>query len=419
MFRNLAIIVFILVPAITHAQLESQFVFNGQNAEVLTSEQKVMVEVEEEVQVPSMCARQVPYQENVCRQVTKYKESCRTVPAHKECNDEEENQCRTVTRYEEVCSGSSSRTVCTERPTREVCTTRPNGTQHCTTVGGGQSCHEVPGNEVCRNVPYQDEECETVTRNVCRNVPAARECSQVPYEERVCAMETKYRTETYACTETQIRKKTVQKVIKSETNVQILTNGIVEEFPVKIAIKDKAASSKEFVVETSLLKEPKAYVIVNKQVSKVAAVTATEIQLKNTVVIEVLTESMLPISFPVKIASASIEEATSKLLVIFEGSMSPMGSVELQITHKAFLSSRKTIAELEAKFPSEKASLGIVEDKAALSIDLKEALKGELQKKNMLLKFTLTSPLVLQGQILNTVKPVTSKLYEGTFVQLK
>lgn len=418
MFRQLAVLIFLLVPTITHAELESQFLFNGQNAEVLTAEKKVLVEVEEEVQVAATCARQVPYQENVCKNVTKYKESCKTVPAHKECSDEEQEQCRPVTRTTQECTGGESQTVCNERPTREICTTKPNGQQHCTTVGGGQSCHEIPSRQVCRNVSYQDEECTTVIRNVCQNVPAERQCTQVPYEERVCAMETKYRTETYACAQTQKVKKTVEKTVKSETSVQILTNGIVEEFPVKIVVTEKDASLKEFTVATTLVKEPKAFIVLNRQVSKVQSVTATEIILKNTVVLEVMTAEMLPISFPKSIASASIEDS-AKLIVVFEGAISPLGAVDLEITHKSLFSSKKTIAQFKEKYPSAKVSLGVLSDKAALSIDLKEALKDQLYSKNMRMSFNLSSELILSGQILNKVKPVTSKLYEGIFVQLK
>ena len=128
---------------------------------------------------------------------------------------------------------------------------------------------------------------------------------------------------------------------------------------------------------------------------------------------------MLPIAFPSEIVSATIEEATQKMTIVFEGAISAQGSMDLLITHKAFLSSTKTIAELKADYPSEVAELGQVENKAALSINMKDAIKRELKKKNMKLKFSLTSEMNLQGEIMNSKKPETTKLYEGTFVQLK
>lgn len=437
MFRNIALFVLMLVPTMTYAQLESQFVFNGQNAETLTAEKKVSIRVSEQVQVPSTCSRRIPQQEYVCRDVTRYRQSCHTVPSSQECSSVPHRDCRTVYRTRQECSGSSSQTVCTDtpsrqvctdRPTREVCTTRPDGRQHCTTVGGGQhcttvgggrSCREVPGNRVCRDVSYPDQECSTTYRQECRTIPSRQECSQIPYSENVCGNETTYRTETYACTETQTVYSSIPKTVKSETNVQILTNGIVEEFPVQVTLTEKSPEFSSFTIATKLLKQPKAFVVLKKQESKVVSTTKTEIVLKNTVVLEVLSQEMLPISFPTSIASASIEAATSKLNIVFEGPIASIGKADLLITHKAFLRSKKTIAEFKGEYPSEKVELGMVGEKAALMIDLKDSIKSELQSRNMLLKFTLEAGMNLQGEIMNETKPVTSKLYEGTFVQLK
>lgn len=438
MIRNIALFCLLLLPTMTYAQLDSQFTFNGQNAEVLKAEKKIVVVTPEQVEVPDTCSRQVPNgQARVCHDETRYRQECSWIPASERCWNDQERVCRTVTRYRQECSGSPShevctdrpsRTVCTERPTREVCTTTPSGRQHCTTVGGGQSCHEtgggrdcrtVPGNRTCRDVPYSDQDCDYVTRRRCETVPGRNDCRQIPYSEQVCGMETQYRTETYACTRTETVNRTTEKTVKSETNVQIITNGIVEEFPVAISVKEASQQFNAFSVEAKLLKEPKAFVVLQKKESKIASATAKEILVKNNVVLEILTQEMLPMSFPVAISSASIEEATSKLTIVFEGAISAQGSVDFAITHKAFLSSTKTLVEMKSDYPSEKIELGNVDNKAALSINIKDAIQRELKKKNMKLKFNLTSALNLQGEIMNATKPQTSRLYEGTFVELK
>lgn len=438
MIRNIALFCLLLLPTMTYAQLDSQFTFSGQNAEVLKAEKKITVVTPEQVQVPDTCSRQVPNgQVRVCRDETRYRQECSWIPSSERCWNDTDRVCRTVTRYRQECSGSSSRevctdrpsrTVCTERPTREVCRTRPDGQQSCTTVGGGQhctevgggrSCHTVPGDRTCRDVPYSDQDCDNVTRRRCETVPGRNDCRQVPYSEEVCGMETQYRTETYACTRTETVNRTTAKTIKSETNVHIITNGIVEEFPVAISVKESSAQFNAFSVEAKLLKEPKAFVVLQKKEAKIVSNTATEIVLKNTVTLEILSQEMLPMSFPVAIAKASIEEAASKLTIVFDGAISAQGSVDFAITHKAFLSSTKTLVEMKADFPSDKIELGVVDNKAALSIDIKDAIKRELKKKNMKLKFNLTSALNLQGEIMNATKPQTSRLYEGTFVELK
>ena len=438
MIKNIAMFCLLLLPTMTYAQLESQFTFSGQNAEVLKAEKKITIVTPEQVEVPDTCYRQVPNgQVRVCRDETRYRQECSWIPSSERCWNDQERVCRTVTRYREECSGSPSREVCTdrpsrqvctERPTREVCTTRPDGRQHCTTVGGGQhcttvgggrDCHTVPGNRTCRQVPYSDQDCDYVTRRRCETIPGRNDCRQIPYSEQVCGMETQYRTESYACTRTQTINRTTEKTVKSETNVQIITNGIVEEFPVAVSVKETSQQFSAFSIEAKLLKEPKAFVVLQKKSSKIASSTEKEIVLQNSIVLEILTQEMLPVSFPVSIASAHIEEASNKMVIVFDGAMSAQGSIDFQITHKAFLSSTKTLVEMKADYPSAKVELGAVADKAALSIDIKDAIKKELKKKNMKLKFNLTSALNLQGEIMNATKPSTSKLYEGTFVELK
>lgn len=437
MIRNLTLFLCLLFPVMTSAQIETQFTFSGQNAEVLKGEKKVSQVTQVPVEYEGTCSRQIPHEVRVCRDVTRYRQSCSTIPSSERCWNDTDRVCRPVTRTRQECSGSPSRTVCQERPTRQVCTERPSrevcrtnprggqscttvgGGTHCTEVGGGQSCHEVPGSQVCRNVSYTDQECDNVTRRRCETVPSRRECTDIPYSENVCGMETQYSVETYACTQTRMENRTSEKTIKSEVNVQILTNGLVEEFPMSVVVKETTPAMTAFAMEAKLLKEPQVFVVLKKKDVKIASATEKEIVLKGSLVLEVMDARMLPISFPTAIAGASIEAATQKLVVVMEGPMSSQGSVDLIITHNSLLTKLKTIAEAKAEYPSAKAELGQVENKAALSVDLKGLIQNEPQKKNMRMKIKLGSKLMLQGEIMNAKKPDTEKQYEGILVELK
>ena len=437
MIRNLMLSLCLLFPVMTSAQVETQFTFSGQNAEVLKGEKIVTQVTQVPVEYQGTCTRQVPEQVRVCRDVTRYRQSCSWVPAYENCWNDTDRICRPVIRTRQECSSGPSRRVCsqqptrricTERPARQICQTRPDGRrvctdvrpgEHCTEVGGGVSCHDVPGERVCRSVSYTDQECDNVTRRRCETVPGRNECSQIPYSENVCGMETQYSVETYACTQTRMENRTSQKSIKSEVNVQILTNGLVEEFPMSVVVKETTPAMSAFVMEAKLLKEPKVVVVLKKKDVKVVSSTEKEIVLKGSLVLEVMDAHMLPISFPTAIAGAHIEAATQKLVVVMEGAMSSQGSVDLQITHNSVLTKLKTIAEAKAEYPSAKAELGQVENKAALSVDLKGLIQNEPQKKNMRMKIKLGSKLMLQGEIMNAKKPDTEKQYEGIFVELK
>ena len=458
MNRNRALLFFFLflIPATTFAKLESQFVFNGQNAEQLKMEKEITILKPRTVEVPSTCYRQVPVgTEEVCDTVTRYRQECQWVPGTTACRTEYERVCRPVSRTREECSRGSSRTVCsenpgrevctnnpgrevcTERPTREVCRTAPNGQQvcntvgggrHCTnvgggrecrTVGGGRECREVPGEQICRTVTYSDTDCDSVPRQRCENIPGRNECSNIPYSAQECRDEVRYESQSYACTRTETVNDRIVKTIKSEVEVQIITNGLVEEFPVGISVKEESNSYEKFNLSVKLLKQPKVIVVLKKKDIKVAQSGEKEIKLKGQIVLEVLEEKMLPISFPVSILKASIEKKSSKMMIVFEGAISALGEVDFEITHKARLSSKKTLVALKAEYPSEKIQLVQLEDKVGLQLDIKDAIKHELKKSNMLLKLKLASPLNLQGEIMNEMKPDTSKLYEGTFVELK
>lgn len=230
-------------------------------------------------------------------------------------------------------------------------------------------------------------------------------------------MQTRYRVETYACVETRRIERKVEKTIKAETEVQILTNGIVEEFPMSVALQ-ASEDYKKFQVQTSLVKQPSVFVVLKKQQAKVESATAKEIIVKSTVVLEILKQEMLPISFPTAIAKASVDKETKKLTIEFEGDISPVGSIALRMTYKPFLRSVRTVAELKGSYPSEEIQLGVVGEKAALSIDLSKSLQHELMKKNMMFRIDMASEMNLQGEILNEKKPETKKEFGYTSVQL-
>lgn len=437
MICNIALFMFLLIPSLSMAQLNSEFVFNGQNAVVLEAKKNITIIIPEVVQVPHTCTRQVSVGESeVCRNETRYRQECSWIPSSERCWNESDRICRPVSRTRQECSNGPSRQVCTtrpsrrvctQRPTRNVCTTRPDGRQHCTTVGGGescqdvgggQSCHSVPGERTCRTVSYTEQRCENVSRHRCEHVPGRNDCRDIPYSQRVCTMEMQYRTESYACTRPETINRTTHKVLKNEINVQILSNGLVEEFPVSITVIEANQQFKNFSIDIKLGREPLVFVVLKKKSVKIACETEKEIILKSEVVLEVLSQEMLPIAFPAAISSASVD-ATKQLIVVLDGSIAGHGAVELEINHKAFLRRTKTIAELKAHYPGDKIELGQVEDKIALSIDLNDAMKNGLESKNMILKFKLSSELNLQGELMNAKKPDTSKLYDGTFVKLK
>lgn len=436
MIRKIALTFFLFLPTLTSAQVESQFVFNGQNSDVLKAEKAIVVITPEEVQVPSTCTRQVPTGEiRVCRDETRYREECSWVPSSESCRTEYNQVCNSVSRSREVCSGGGSRqecstipsrTECYDRPTNEVCTTLPDGTPHCTTVGGGQTCQEVGGGQHCTTVYdqptchteyYSDQECTSVPENRCETIPGRNDCSSIPYSENVCGMEMQYRTESYACTRTVIVNKEEKKILKAETTIHIDTNGLVDEFQAQISIKEKSSQFKDFSIDVKLLKEPKLFVVLKKKEVKLTSSTAKEIGLKANLVFEVLTKEMLPISLPQEITSAVFHESTKKLTLVIGGKLSAKGNVEMSLSKKE-LFGRKLVAELKGSYPTKLIEVGAVEGKPALSIDLKNAMKAN-PKKSMKLKFILEAEMDIKGVLLNATKPELKKEFPSINVNMK
>ncbi len=208
---------------------------------------KEIIMVKEEVD--STCTKKEPYQENVCKDVVKYKKECATVPAHQECRqvnkpichnetryerqcrrlpgreqcrnvevpdchyetryEQEcnrtpdrqdcrttyeqqchtvpgEQQCRVVTRYRQECSTVPGERQCRTVPGREECRVVTRYRQECSTVPGGQQCRTIPGDVKCEIVNGENRCVKIPPRQECSDRPSRQECRQVPYEEREC-----------------------------------------------------------------------------------------------------------------------------------------------------------------------------------------------------------------------------------------
>jgi len=217
---------------IAHSETYKRFNYENQPEETFSLENflKEITMVDQEVK--STCERKVPYQENVCRDVTKYKNECSTIPAHEECKQVNNPICRTETRMEEECYRLPSKEECRQVPNRvcsyetkyerecnttpdrqecrtvsdQVCRYETKYEQQCRTVPGEnqcrivvryrQECSSVPGGRQCRTIPG-DIQCSIVNgenrcvkippREECTDAPGRQECRQVPYEERECS----------------------------------------------------------------------------------------------------------------------------------------------------------------------------------------------------------------------------------------
>lgn len=187
------------------ADTSKTFEYENQTEEVFNLENflKKTVMVKEEVK--GTCERQIPYQENVCKDVTKYKNECKTVPAHQECRQVNDPICHTETTMETECHTTPSRQQC-HNTTNQVCGYETRYENECRTVPGEQQCRvvvryrqecsQVPGEQQCRTIPG-DIQCSIINgENKCVKIPPRQECSQgssrnecrqVPYEERECS----------------------------------------------------------------------------------------------------------------------------------------------------------------------------------------------------------------------------------------
>jgi hypothetical protein len=207
--------------------------FDNQKEEVFDLENylKKIEMIKQEVK--DTCTRKVPYQENVCRDVTKYKKECSTVPAHEECHEVNQPICHYETSMETECHNlpdtqschnetvpvcsmqTTYETQCHQTPDRQdcrpvseqvchnetrydnQCTTVPGENQcrvvvhyrqECSQVPGGQQCTTVPGSVQCAMVNGENRCTKIPPHQECSNAPSRQECRQVPYEERECSM---------------------------------------------------------------------------------------------------------------------------------------------------------------------------------------------------------------------------------------
>jgi hypothetical protein len=432
MVRNLALIILMLVPSMTYAQLDSQLFFNGQNAEVLHSKKQITVVTPEVVQVPSTCTRQVPAGERqVCHNETRYRQMCSWIPASQQCRTEYERVCRPVYRTRQECSTGHSHRVCNRLPPRRVCTeeprsncrNRPENRGRCSTPPSHSRCREVPGEEVCRDVPgertcrtvtYTEQQCDSHPHRRCQTIPGRNDCRSIPYDHQVCEMQMQYRTESYACTRPETVYRRTAKVLKNQVNVQIMTNGLVDEFPALISVTEGNQQFKSFSIEVKLLKEPKVFVVLRKKQVNIVSENAHEIVLNSDVILEVISRDMLPVVLPTDILKASVDSATKELILLLDGSISNQGILDLKITRK-----NKTIATMRADYPGRKVELSRMDNRQALIIDLSSDLDRRLRKNKMMLDLKLSTKFFLQGEILNVNKPDTSKLYQTIAVELK
>jgi hypothetical protein len=428
--RTLLMLMLACLPLLAQAQVERQIIFQGQNAEVIKIDKQVTVVNKVPYEVPSTCTRDVPYQSYECRDVVRHREQCSWIPSSERCWTETDRVCRPVTRSRQECSSGPSRRECTSIPSREVCTDRPTrtvcrtgadgrerctevgGGRSCQTVGGGQSCRDVPGERVCRTVNYTEQDCDNVSRRRCETIPGRNQCHSIPYTENVCGNETRYRSESYACTRTQYRDVSTAKKVSGEVRVHIVTNGLVEEFPFLVSVNPVSQEYEAFKIDVKLVKEPKVFVVLRKKNIKIASASAKEIVLEGNVTLEVLEPRMIQVAFPV-ITAAAINEDTSVLKVNLQGPISADGSFELELNHK-----RRTLAELKALYPSERAKVSESAGKLTLEFSLKDLLQGRLRKRKMEMKLKLMAPLNIQGSILNVTQPVTEKVYDDISVDL-
>ncbi len=222
----------ILQTNFVFSETSKKFTYEDQTEEVFDLENYLKeIKMIEQV-VKDTCNRKVPYQENVCSDVTKYKKECHTVPAHEECRQVNNPICHTETRMEEECHDGPSRQECRQVPDREChyetkyeneCNTTPdrqecrnvseqvcrnetryeqqchsvpgeqqcrvvvNYRQECSSVPGGQQCRTIPGDVQCSIVNGENRCIKIPPRQECTDAPSRQECRQFPYEERECS----------------------------------------------------------------------------------------------------------------------------------------------------------------------------------------------------------------------------------------
>lgn len=176
--RSVLLTFMVLFMNVLHAETSKTINFENQREEIFDLENWLKETRYKAETIDTTCYRQEPYIENVCRDVTRYRKECSTIPGHQSCRTVYDQVCRTEYKYENECHYQQGPEQC-----RVVVRYR----QECSTQGGGQQCHTIPGDVVCRVVNGENK-CEKIPpRQVCENRPGQQVCRQVPYEERECS----------------------------------------------------------------------------------------------------------------------------------------------------------------------------------------------------------------------------------------
>jgi hypothetical protein len=422
--RILCLLVLGLLSFNLSAQIESVIKFGGQNSELIQVDMAINIVRPQGHEVPHTCYNRIPYQSYECNDVTRYRQECHWVPSSERCWTENERVCRNVTRTRrecsrgpdrQVCHDVPGREVCTERPTREVCRTNANGQQHCTTVGGGQSCttvgggrqcNSVPGEQICRDVSYNDQDCDTVPRRRCETVPGRNDCRNIPYSEEVCGHVTRYRQEPYACTRTEYRDVTTPKKISGNIQVHFQTNGLVDEFALRVKVDAPNAKFETFAATMKLLIEPKEVFVIVKKKNLEAQESEKEIILHGDIVLEIVEEKFVTPLFPSSFKEVSFNQEKSILSLMIDGPLSAQGAVEALFEAMPKIGRKKTIAELKATYPSPGVSI----QGNKMELNFEGLMQHGLARKNEL-TLKLTAPLMVPGELLNARKPKLEKSY--------
>jgi hypothetical protein len=266
-----------IVSVQASAETERVIKFENQREEIFDLENWLKEITYTTEQRETTCYRTEYRTENVCRNVTRYRQECHTIPAHQECrtiNDPicsyetryerecrtvpGEQQCRVVTRYRRECTNGRPERQCRQVPGDVQCRII-NGENRCTKIPPHEECRDVPGGQTCRDVPYEERECHTGPsrqecrdvprqervcrdnyRQVCETIPSERVCTQVPYNETVCADEQVPYQVPYSCTKpVQVPHETIVKTHKARVQVNFESKGAQLNSSFKIALSDK------------------------------------------------------------------------------------------------------------------------------------------------------------------------------------
>ena len=134
--HTLLVLFMMAVMSLAQAETSKTIRFENQREEIFDLENWLKETRYKTETVDSTCYRSEPYVDYVCRNVTRYREQCETIPGHQSCRTVYDRVCRTENRYENEC-----RTVPGEQQCRVVVRYR----QECTTSGGGRQCRTIPG----------------------------------------------------------------------------------------------------------------------------------------------------------------------------------------------------------------------------------------------------------------------------------